>query len=375
MAKNTEQANLESHNSSESEFQFLIEFAKDYAVFSLDAAGKVVSWNKGAAFLYGYTPGEVLGENVSIFYSKADAEAGLPAADLKAAKEKGRIETNKSHLKKSGAMFIADVILAVSDAGSGGFIYAVRNVTQQKTYEEELIKSNRELAHSNNELQQFAYATSHDLREPLRMVSNYVALLSKRFKDKLDEDGIQFIKYAEDGAVKAQRLIRELLEFSRIGTKGKPFDLCDLNHVLAGALNNLKPVIEESSALIVSDPLPTVNADGSQISQLFQYVIDNALKYRGQQPPSIKVECLEDDSQFAISVSDNGIGIDSRYFDRIFKIFQRLHLSNEYSGTGMGLAIAKRIVDRHRGSIWVESIAGKGSTFHFTIPKSIKNFS
>ncbi|MCK4964626.1 MAG: hypothetical protein KAS54_06055, partial [Dehalococcoidia bacterium] len=208
----------------------------------------------------------------------------------------------------------------------------------------------------------------HDLQEPLRMVSSFTQLLAQRYKGKLDADADDFITYAVDGANRMQRLINDLLTYSRVGTRGKPLKTTYCEAVIDQSLDNLKLAIENCGAVITHDPLPSVMADESQLVQLFQNLIDNATKFRGDQPPRVHVGVESKDGEWVFSVRDNGIGIDPEHFDRIFVIFQRLHGKGEYAGTGMGLATCKKIVERHAGRIWVESKPGKSTTFYFTMP-------
>ena len=232
----------------------------------------------------------------------------------------------------------------------------------------ELIERNRTLVQSNKELQVFAYVASHDLQEPLRMVADYVQLLARRYKDKLDPDAMDFIGFAVDGVSRMQRLINDLLAYSRVETRQKPFESADLNLVLDHVLQNIKVSIEESQAVITHDPLPKLVVDGPQLGQVFQNLLSNAIKFRAQASPKIHISARHADGQWTFGVVDNGIGIDPQYADRIFVIFQRLHTAAEYPGTGIGLAVCKKIVERHRGRIWVKSALGEGATFSFTIP-------
>ncbi|MGE4496988.1 MAG: ATP-binding protein [Deferribacterales bacterium] len=232
----------------------------------------------------------------------------------------------------------------------------------------ELAERTSELERSNEELEQFAYIASHDLQEPLRMISSYTQLLAKRYKDKLDGDAAEFINYAVDGANRMQVLINDLLSYSRVGTKGGEFTHVDLNGVLDAVKANLKGVIEESGAVIKYSKLPTIWADNSQMIQLFQNLIGNAVKFsREGVKPEIEITSKKEGNLFRFMVKDNGIGIDKKYLDRIFVIFQRLHTKEEFPGTGIGLAICKKIVERHGGEISVESAEGKGSDFIFTL--------
>ncbi|TET85659.1 MAG: PAS domain S-box protein, partial [Anaerolineales bacterium] len=243
-----------------------------------------------------------------------------------------------------------------------------RDITERKRAEKELKETMADLERSNAELEQFAYVASHDLQEPLRMVSSFTQLLAQRYKGKLDADADDFITFAVDGANRMQRLINDLLTYSRVGTRGKPLQTTYCEAVIDQSLDNLKLAIENCGAVITHDPLPSVMADESQLVQLFQNLIDNAIKFRGDQPPRVHVGVESKDGEWVFSVHDNGIGIDPEHFDRIFVIFQRLHGKQEYAGTGMGLATSKKIVERHAGRIWVESKPGKGATFYFTMP-------
>ncbi len=255
-----------------------------------------------------------------------------------------------------------------------------KEITNRKRAEEELKGYAAKLERSNQELEQFAYIASHDLQEPLRMVASYTQLLGRRYKGKLDSDADEFIAYAVDGATRMQGLINGLLSYSRVGTKGKDFEPTECEAVFDRTLDNLQKAVEESGAKVTHDPLPTVMADDMQLGQLFQNLIGNAIKFRSEEHPSIHVSCerIEEsaignrqsamNNGWVFSVRDNGIGLDPEFTGRIFIIFQRLHKRGEYPGTGIGLAVCKKIVERHGGRIWVESDPGKGSTFYFTIP-------
>jgi len=239
----------------------------------------------------------------------------------------------------------------------------------RRTAELELEKRVAELARSNADLEQFAYVASHDLQEPLRMVASYNQLLARRFKGKLGDDADEFIGFTVEGVTRMQRLINDLLAYSRVGTRTKEPTEVDLEQVFAVTVSNLERAIADAGAEVTHDPLPTLVGDEVQLAQLFQNLIGNAIKFRGEEPPRIHVGARMDPDTIRISVQDNGIGIDPQYFDRIFVIFQRLHAREKYPGTGIGLAICKKIVERHGGRIWVESTPGAGSTIQFTIPR------
>ena len=245
---------------------------------------------------------------------------------------------------------------------------AARDITERKKSRTELERVAAELKRSNEALAQFAYVASHDLQEPLRMVASFMQMIEQRYRGKLDADGERFIAFAVDGAKRMQRLIRDLLELSRVQTRAKPLVPTDSAEVLRNVRANLLLLITESHAEITHDPMPTVMADGSQLAQLFQNLIANAIKFRGANPPRIHIGARRDSSHWEFSVRDHGIGIEPRFAEKIFRIFQRLHPDGDFEGTGIGMAVCKEIVERHGGRIWVESQPGQGSTFFFTIP-------
>ncbi len=237
------------------------------------------------------------------------------------------------------------------------------------TLEQQVEERTAELNRSNRELEQFAYVASHDLQEPLRAVAGYCQLLKRRYLDKLDGDAQEFLGFAVDGAERMKALIDGLLDYSRVQTQGRPFAATECESVLDWALRNLEAAVVESGAQVTRSPMPVLYGDDGQLTRLLQNLIGNAIKYRGEKPPEIRIEAQERDDEWVFSVADNGIGIDPKHFDRVFAIFQRLHTREEYPGTGIGLAVCKRIVERHNGRMWVESEPGRGSVFFFTIPQ------
>ncbi len=249
---------------------------------------------------------------------------------------------------------------AVTDQVASALVHLQVRQAIQRTAED--------LARSNEDLSQFAYVASHDLQEPLRMVSSFVQLLKKKYGDRLDAEADQFIGFAVEGASRMQTLINDLLAYSRLGTRGRELGPTDSGIALANALANLGAAIHETAAEITHGQLPTVRADGTQLAQVFQNLVGNAIKFRGAATPKIHVDVRREKDHWLFSVRDNGIGIAPEFRDRIFLIFQRLHVRHKYPGTGIGLAVCKKIVERHGGQIWVESEAGDGATFYFTIP-------
>ena len=250
----------------------------------------------------------------------------------------------------------------------------VTDITERKKSEEELTQLNNalkksadELVASNRELEKFAYSASHDLQEPLRMVTGFLQLLQEKYSGELDDTAQKYINFAVDGANRMKTLIFDLLEFSRVSTVKKENTLIDLNELVSKTLLNLKTAIEESKAAVTVQKLPEVSGNESHLIQLFQNIIGNALKYRGKENPLIEIGYTNKQDVMAFFVKDNGIGIDPSYFERIFVIFQRLHNRTEYAGTGIGLAICKKIVELHGGKIWVESVKGEGTVFYFTL--------
>ena len=242
-----------------------------------------------------------------------------------------------------------------------------QDLTERKQMESRLESTIVELQRSNEELKQFAYIASHDLQEPLRMIASYLQLIERRYKGKLDKDADEFITFAVEGANRLQEMIIGLLAYSRVQTKGKPFEEVNSAGVLGYAIANLRLVIEESGALVTAGPLPVINADAGQLLQVFQNLITNAIKFRGKDAPHIQISAEQKRSEWLFSVKDNGVGIEPEYKDKVFDMFRRLH-GREYPGVGIGLSLCRRIVERHKGRIWLESEAGQGTTFYFTIP-------
>jgi len=272
--------------------------------------------------------------------------------------------------RKDGSDFPIEIMLSPLESAEGILVTAaIRDISVRKSSEEHLVKTVGELKRSNDELQQFAYVASHDLQEPLRMVASYTQLLAQRYKGRLDSDADEFIAYAVDGSTRMQGLIQDLLSYSRAGTNAKVLREISSEGALKEALASLRVTIEESGAVVTYDSLPAITTDGTQLAQVFQNLVGNAIKYHGGQVPRVHISALKNGgNEWMFSVRDNGLGIDPQYFDRIFILFQRLHGPTKFKGTGIGLAICKKVLEGLGGRIWVESQLEKGSTFYFTLP-------
>jgi PAS domain S-box-containing protein len=247
-------------------------------------------------------------------------------------------------------------------------LLAIEDITERKRADK-LRGVLADTERSNKDLEQFASIASHDLQEPLRMVASYTQLLAERYEGQIDEKAKKYIAYAVEGAIRMQQLVNDLLAYSRVSTRGNPLETTDSHSILGQAIGNLAATIEESKAIVTNEELPMVRADAAQLAQVFQNLLANAIKFRGENFPRVHVSVRDEGREWVFSVRDNGIGIDRQYAERVFVIFQRLHTRQEYPGTGIGLAVCKRIVERHGGRIWFESEPGKGSTFFFTVPK------
>jgi PAS domain S-box-containing protein len=358
----------------EGRYRGLLEAAPD-AMVVVNPSGKIVLLNVQAEKQFGYTRDELIGQKVTNlipqgFAERLIADALRSAEDALAQQIGTGIEL--SARRKDGSEFPIEIMLSPLESAEGILVTAaIRDITTRKKAEAQLVKNIEELNRSNEELEQFAYLASHDLQEPLRMVASYTQLLSRRYKGKLDSDADDFIAFAVDGANRMQRLIQDLLAYSRVGTAGK--DLLEISSELAlqQALINLRGAIGESGAIVTHDPLPVVLADEMQLTQLFQNLVGNAIKYQGPGAPEIHISAVSGNGKMRrFSVQDNGLGIEPQYFEKIFGMFQRLHKREEFAGTGIGLAICKKIVERHGGTITVESKPGSGSTFFFTLTGS-----
>jgi PAS domain S-box-containing protein len=346
-----------------------------------DLRGRVTYGNRGYCERMGRPLSELLGKTDYDLFPRENADKYL-SDDEKVIRSGEMFEDIEEHHAGDGQKLYVHVLKAPVRNAKGDIVgtqVIFWDVTARKLAEEALEKTAAELARSNKELEQFAYVASHDLQEPLRMITSYTQLIAKRYKEQLDSDAKEFMHFAVDGATRMQKLIQGLLEYSRVGTRGKPFVQTRCDEILTSALANLKLAIDEAGAVVTRDPLPEIISDPVQLTQLFQNLIGNALKFRSKDAPRIHIaverRARADAAtlnvppyEWIFRVSDNGIGIEPQYYERIFVIFQRLHTQDKYPGTGIGLAICKKIVERHGGRIWVESRPGEGTTFFFALP-------
>jgi PAS domain S-box-containing protein len=371
----------QSIKSSEMRFRRLFESSKDGILILEAESGHVLDVNPFLVELLGFSRDQFLGKGLWELGLFRDISASREAFQKLQAEGYVRYE-NLPLETADGRLIHVEFVSNVYMAGPTKVVQChIRDITERVKAEKELEQQREELARSNAELERFAYVASHDLQEPLRMVTSYLQLLERRYKPRLDGDALDFINFAIDGSNRMKTLIGDLLAYSRVGTRGKEFAPTDCEAVLRQVLLNLKATIQENKATITNDSLPTILGDPVQMEQLFQNLVGNAIKFHGEQPPKIHIGIALTHSsplplgkekgvreEYLFTVSDNGIGIDPQYFERIFILFQRLHNREEYPGTGIGLAICKRIVERHGGRIWIESQPGKGATFFFTLP-------
>jgi PAS domain S-box-containing protein len=355
---------------SEARFRQTFELAASGICHVVD--GRFVRVNKSLCEILGYSEKELLGKTVKEVSHPEDRDVtDAERARIRAGEiDSARFE--KRYVRADGRVVWADVAIALVRDVFGMPMYEIAvfdDITERKQAEAALHAAHEELKRSNAELEQFAYVASHDLQEPLRMVASYTQLLGRRYAGKLDKDAHEFMSYIVDGATRMKQLIEDLLAYSRVGTKGQDFKPVALEAPLRRALFNLRAGIEEAGAAVTYDPLPTVQGDEVQLGQLLQNLVGNSLKFRSSSVPRIHIGVSEKNSEYQIEVRDNGIGIEPQYYERIFMVFQRLHNKGEYPGTGIGLAICKKVVERHGGRIWVESRAGEGSSFYFTLIK------
>ena len=355
----------------ESRYRGLLEAAPD-AMVVVDQGGEIVLLNVQAEKKFGYVRDELLGQKVTNIIPEGFAERlvsdALRSTEDALAQQIGTgIELYGR--RRNGLEFPIEIMLSPLASSEGTLVTAaIRDISLRKRAEANLLQKMDELNRSNEELEQFAYIASHDLQEPLRMVASYTQLLSRRYSGKLDDDADEFIAFAVDGASRMQRLIQDLLTYSRISSRAQELVDTSSEAALSQAILNLRGAIEDSGAIVTHGPLPVVMADEMQLIQLFQNLVGNAIKYQAGGTPTVHVSATADGARsWRFAVEDNGIGVDPQYYDKIFGMFQRLHGREEFAGTGIGLAVCKKIVERHGGRITVESTPGHGSVFCFTL--------
>ncbi len=354
----------------ESRFSAMAQSAVE-AIISADSAGRILTWNNGAHGIFGYTADEVVGKPLTrlmperyhaLHRQGIERMGGLGKSALMGTV----IELNG--LRKDGREFPLALTLSTWTSVEGRFYGGIiRDITERQRAEQALRQTAAELAQSNADLAQFAYVASHDLQEPLRAVAGCVQMLQQRHRDQLDARAHELIAHAVAGVTRMHTLIQDLLAYSWVGARSEPLQPTDCAAVLNDVLASLEVSIRESRAAVTAAPLPTVMANPAQLRQVFQHLIGNALKFRGEAPPRIRIGVKHAGGEWVFAVCDNGIGIHPQYFERIFQVFQRLHTQRKYEGSGIGLAICKKIIERHGGRIWVTSKPSKGSTFSFTI--------
>jgi PAS domain S-box-containing protein len=346
--------------------------SSDDAIISKDLDGIIRSWNRAAERIFGYTAEEIVGRHISILAAPDRVDEIPNIIDRLRRGERVEHYETKRRTKDGRILTVSLTVSPIRDA-SGEIIGAskvARDITERKRQEHALRDANAALTRSNEDLQQFAYSASHDLQEPLRMVSIYSELLQEKFGGKLGTKGDEYIGYTIQGAIRMEQLLADLRAYTKASMTGQEAtEDIDAREILDKALVNLEAAINQSGASITTTDLPRLRMHEFQLEQIFQNLIGNAIRYRSSAPPRIRVTAAQQDAEWLFSVQDNGIGIDPQYKEQIFGIFKRLHSNSDYPGTGMGLAICERIVQRTGGRIWVESEAGRGSTFYFTIPR------
>lgn len=357
----------EAYRESETRLRFYIDNAPQ-AVIEWDSDLRVTRWAGEAESMFGYTADETIGRPImelNIVHPDDVSIVEGVISSLTGRNDSSKIIVMNRNITKDGRVIYCTWYNTVLK-NKNGRMASVFSMIADNTAR---VKAEMELKRSNADLQQFAYVASHDLQEPIRMVTAYLSLLDSRYREQLDSRARMYIDYAIDGGLRAKDLIQDLLDYSRIDTRGKQFEPTAMEDVLRKAVNVLLLQINEENAVITHDPLPTILADQAQMVQVMQNLLSNAVKFHGKEPPEVHVSSRDVGREWQFSVRDNGIGIDPRYSDRLFVLFQRLHTGQEYKGTGIGLAISKKIIERHGGRIWFESRPGQGTTFYFTVPK------
>ena len=350
----------------EERFRLLVDSVQDYAIIRLDPAGRVVSWSVGAERIKGYPAQEILGREFSCFYTPEDATAGKPAANLREAAERGRCEIQGWRVRKDGSHFWADAVLTAirdRDGALVGFAKVTRDLTERKQAQESL-------ARTNAELEGFSYSVSHDLRSPLRAIDGYARVLLEDYAAALDAEGQRLLNAVRDNAKRMGQLIDSLLRFSRLGRQALKLQPIDMTGLARAALEDLRQVPGDGHPEVSLQDLPPAVGDRTLLQQVLANLLSNAFKFSRTRPrPRVEIAARLEGTEAVYFVRDNGVGFDMAYADKLFQVFNRLHGTNEFEGTGVGLALVQRIVERHGGRVWAEGAVNEGATFYFTLPR------
>jgi len=375
----------ESLRQSEERYRSLVEQVTDYGIFMLDEKGRIISWNEGARRIKGYEQSDIIGKYFSIFYPEEDILNGKPAYELKVALAEGKYEEEGWRVKKDGSLFWASVVITAIYNSNGihiGFSKVTRDLTERKEAERALRESyeryrlladqlkatNTQLSYANQELEQFTSIVSHDLQEPIRTIKSFLQLINIKLNNEQNDDLKTYIEKAVTAADRMKMLIQNLLHYSQLSKGELVEETMSVEDIINEAVQNVRSSVAKNNAQIsIETDVHTIEGDRVQLVQLIQNLLSNALKFTDRQSPKIKISAVRENGHVKFSVSDNGIGIAETDLNKVFEIFRRLHTNKAYPGTGIGLAICKKIVDRHRGKIWPESKPGKGTTFYFTL--------
>ena len=366
-------ADLTQANAELEQFRLLVANVRDYAIFMLDPSGRIRTWNEGAAHIKGWSEAEVIGKEFSLFYTQEDLDRRHPQYELEVAAREGRYEEEGWRLRKDGGRFWANVVITPIRDERGvlnGYAKITRDLTRRRQAEEELRATADELARSNTELERFASSAAHDLASPLATIAGLADLLVKRYGTGLDDEGRTYLELIRGGAASLRSMVDGLLSYARAAQRDLHPRPISLASVLEEVVGGLRSQIEESRADVVYEPaaLPVVEADADLLAVVMRNLISNGVKFNEHERPRVEVDAAREASGWRISVSDDGIGISNEELGRVFEMFHRLHSQDRFEGTGLGLALSLRIVERHGGEMGVESGVGEGSRFWFTLP-------
>lgn len=351
-------------------YQNMVEEVKDYAILMIDLDGNILNWNKGAEKIKGYTASEIIGKNFRLFYTAKDRAAQVPEQLLNAAINDGRVQHEGWRVRKDGTLFWSNVTITAMHDSKGQitcFLKITHDLTEQKLAEENRRIYTEKLEIKNRELEQFTYIASHDLQEPLRSISSLAEMIVEQYQGKLDAEADTYLQFITQSVNRMSQLIKGLLDYSRLG-KAELDSHVDCNEIMGTVIADLRSAIHDSNAIINVKQLPVLSAYPMELKLLFQNLLSNAIKFRKKDRQLyVNVSACLTDEGWRFEFQDNGIGLDPRFREKIFEIFQRLHSKSAYEGTGIGLAHCKKIVAMHNGRIWVDAVPGEGSKFYFII--------